>query len=317
MIRFILILFILFPFVLNAESYNEALKHEAKGEYKLAIVEFKKYFDKNINDINQDGIIEKLLYSSTLLNTIDETLDYLKYYIKYMENPNSRFHVYKKIAEINELTGNIYDAGIYYEKAAYTIDDYMDHDSFFSSIEMLIELGYYELSIRKLKEVETDKIKSDQKNRFNLILSRLYRVIGQKNRAIEHARKVTVDDDKSNYYLYELGLLDKNKFKDGKSLEYFIIKYPYMKLKTPTDYIGLDSQLKVIPQISKVVEQEVEIFIGKYSKKSDAAGIINIINQLKLPWFFDTDDHGFSLYLFSKDRNKSISDLKKVGINVK
>lgn len=314
MVRSFLIILLFLPFYLYADLYNEGLKYEARGDYSSAADLFKRYFDKNINDINQDSVIEKLIYSSTLMPTVDEALDNLLFYVKYMENPNSRFRIYSKIAEIYELVGRIHDAGVYYEKAAYTIDDYVDYNSLFNSIEMLVELGHYEFSIKKLREAENDIREIKHKNRLNLLLGRLYNLVGRSSKSVEYLNRVLADDNKTNYYRFELGIIDKTEFTDKKTFEYIIMNYPYMKLRTPADYIGKVSELNIIPEIINDNDNEKEIYIGQFTEKKDAAGIINIVNQMNFPWFFDNIGDGFRLYIFSKNEKKDIRDLKSVGI---
>lgn len=308
---------ILIPLILYADTYNEALKYDAKGDSEKASELFHDYFDNNINDVNQDGIIEKLLYSSTLLPTIDDSMEYMLHYVKYMKTPTSRFRIYNKLAEIYELTGNIYDAGVFYEKAAYTMDDYVDFNSLLNSIEMLVELGFHELSINKLKEILTESEETTIKDRCNLLLSRIYKIMDKNSNAIGYILNVKSETGAREFYKHELGISNNLGSMSSDNFEKIIVYSPYQKLKTPTDYIGIDSELKIIPKGKHFENREEEILIGTYSDKKDAAGIINLANQLNLPWFFDNTNDGYTLYLFSEDKIDTIDKLRKLGIEVR
>lgn len=314
-----LLTFFLLSFGINADTYNEALKYDAKGESEIAIKLFNSYFDLNINDINQDGIIEKLLYCSTLLPTIDQSMEYLIHYVKFMKSSNSRFRIYNKIAQIYELTGQIYNAGIYYEKAAYTVDDYIDYFSLLNSVEMLVELGYYYEAITKIENILIITYNDNREltDKCILLLTRIYKVLGNDLKASDTLSTVENITSKTEYYKLELDMPNKLGTFSSDNFEKIIVYSPNQKLKTPSDFVGIDSMLKIIPNIKDGLENEYEIFIGKYDKKIDAAGIVNIANQMNLPWFFDENDSQFYLYIFSQHREESIEELNKLGIKVK
>ncbi len=310
----ILIIFLLVPLCLFADLYDDAMKYEAKGNkisYKKTLNE---YFKKNINNVSQDSIIEKLLYSSTLLLSLNETIDFLKFYVKYMKNSQSRFRIYSKIAEIYELTGKIQNAGIYYEKAAYVSSDYIDYKTLLNSIDMLIELGFFELSITKLIEIE-NKIDSEFNNRLYSMLCRLYNLKGLDDIAKDYFLKIDTNYFIYNYLKYELFF--QNSYISDKTLNSKIIKNNSLKLKNPTDYIGLNSELKNIPYVPAKSKVEYEIFLGTFQNKIDAAGLVNIVEQMKLTWFFDkTDNDNWSLYIFSEDKVGTINKLNSLGLKI-
>ncbi len=90
-----------------------------------------------------------------------------------------------------------------------------------------------------------------------------------------------------------------------------------MKLKNPTDYIGFNSELKDIPYVHEKSKIEYEIFLGTYKNKLDAAGLINIVEQMKLTWFFDENAEGkWNLYIFSEDKISTINNLNKLGLKI-
>lgn len=310
----IILLIILFPISLHADLYDDAMKYEAKGDALSYTRTLNKYFTKNINNVNQDSIIEKLFYSSTLLYSLNETLGFLKFYVKYMENKQSRFRIYKKIAEIYELTGKIQDAGKYYEKAAYVSRNYIDYNSLLNSIDMLIELGFFELSISKLLEVEID-IDSDFYNRVYSMLCRLYKLKGIDNKAKIYLLKIDRDYYSYNYLKYKLFF--QNTYTNDKTLNSKVISNSFLLLKNPTDYIGLESELRNIPYVPEKSKIEYEIFLGTFQNKLDAAGLVNIVEQMKLTWFFDrTENDHWDLYIFSEDKNDTIKKLNRLGLEI-
>lgn len=312
--KILLLLLFLIPFSLFADLYDDAMKFEAKGNMLSYTKKLNDYFKKNINNVNQDGIIEKLLYSSTLFLTLDETVNFLKYYVKFMENSQSRFRIYTKIAELYELKGNIHDAGIYYEKAAYVIHDYIDYNSLLNSIDMLIELGYFDLSINKILEIEPN-IDVSYLNRLNSILCRLYKLKGMNQMSKKYLLKIDRDYYIYNYLKYELFF--ENSYTTDNTLNSKIINNSSLKLRNPTDYIGLNSELKYIPNIPDKSKLEYEIFVGTYKHKLDAAGLINIVEQMKLTWFFDnTNGSSWNLYIFSENKIDTIDKLNKLGLNI-
>lgn len=313
---FFVLLIFLFSFNLYADTYNDALKYNAQGDFVSALKLFHDYFDNNINDVNQDGVIEKLLYSSTLFSSIEESMEYMLYYVKYMKSPTSRFRIYNKIAEIYELTGNLYNAGVFYEKAAYTMENYIDLNSLLNSIEMLVELGFHKISINKLKDILSNSEEIKIKDRCNLLLCRIYIIENNKESAIKHILNVKSDSSRKEFYKYKLGINNLLGSMSSDNFEKIIVYSPYKKLKSPTDFIGVESVLKQIPNVKDYENIEEEIFIGTYNDKKDAAGIINLANQLDLPWFFDENSDGYTLYLFSKEKKQTISKLQKLGIKV-
>jgi len=311
--RLFLILFFVSTSIIFSDSYDEALKYEALGDYDSFDVEIRRYFEENINDINQDSIIEQLLYSATLFNSLDQTLNFLTTYVKFMENKESRFRIYKKIAQIYELTGQIQSAGIYYEKAAYISPGYIDLSSLLNSIDMLILLGYHSESLSKLLDLEKS-IPSELNNRYNSMLSHLYRLTGE----IELAKYYLLKVDKSyfNYDFLKYELFN-NPIPDSNSLNYLVSKNSYMLLKDPNSYIGIDSELRQIPHLPNKESSDFEINVGQFQNKLEAAGIINIVEQMKLDWFFDKVGNVFDLYIFTKNRDKTIEELKQIGLYIK
>lgn len=313
--RLLLIIIILIPITLFADLYDEAMKYEAKGDYYHFKDNLNRYFYENINDVNQDGIIEKLIYSSTLFSSIDETLDFLNFYVKYMENRESRFRIYKKIGEVYELSGNRLDAGLFYEKAAYVTPDFIDYNSLLNSIDMLIELGNLELSLNKLKETQTS-INSDNSNRFYSMLCRVYYLLGDFVNSEISLNKIDPDYNSYRFLSYELLSLNLYDSED-KSVNKSIIENGN-KLISPNDYISIKPEITDKSKIDFIASNEFEIFLGTYYYKSDAAGLINILEQMNLAWYFDdTSDKEVNLYCFTDTPETTISSLKKLGINVK
>lgn len=320
MSRVIIFLFLTLSITLTADTYNDALKLAASGDSIKSLELFHDYFKNNINDVNQDGIIEKLLYSSSLLDSVDSSLEFMLEYVKYMKSPTSRFRIYKKIAEIYELTGDIHNSGIYYEKAAYTNKDYIDYDSLANSIEMLMELGYYELSIDKLKDVISKVEDVKIKDRCHFILSRAYSLTDNETAAINELKMVSSTNPLLDFYRYELGLELNLEKENLNNFEKIILDFPDKKLKTPTDYVGKSSELNKINDyelIKNSFSSEKEIYIGKFINIDDAAGIINILNQLGLPWFFDKYNEEYDLYTFSENIDETVSKLTELGIRIK
>lgn len=292
-------------------EYDEILKLEAKGLYSEAIELYDRYFEENLNDINQDSIIEKLIHSSTLYRNIDETQNHLLHYVKYMKNPHSRFIIYRRIGEIYELSGNIYKAGIYYEKAAYVNEEYVDFDLFFDSIELLIELGYLNLSLEKINSIETNE--DFDKNRYHIIKARIYELLGERESTLTHFYNIDRTYYKWSFYAMDL---DVGPVAEVESLDSLIFLYPYLRARTPIDFISRKSLINKDSYIKTVNEKEVEIYIGRYQNESDYAGIINILEQLNIPWYLDRE-HGFaSLYAFTFNYNETKKLLIKAGISL-
>lgn len=308
----LLLLFILFLYpVIFSVEYDDILKMEAKGDYTEAINLYKIYFEENLNDVNQDSIIEKLLHCSTLYDNLKDTLQHLIHYVKYMKNPHSRFIIYKRIGEIYEISGNIYMAGVYYEKAAYINDEYMDYDLFFDSIEVLIELGYLNLSLKKIDSL--DETDSYNINRYNIIKARLYKLLGDRENALKHFYNIDKFYYKWDFYALDL---DTGTKTEKESLDSLIFTYPYLRARTPTDYFNRESVVGKYTKLPPYPNKEVELFIGKYSRETDYAGIINFLEQLNVPWYLDKRDIYWYLYAFTLNLQETKSQLKKAGIDI-
>lgn len=307
---FILLILLCYPVIYSVE-YDDILKMEAKGNYTEAIDLYKLYFEENLNDVNQDSIIEKLIHCSTLYDSISDTQQHLIHYVKYMKNPHSRFIIYKRIGEIYEISGNIYMAGVYYEKAAYINEEYMDYDLFFDSVEILIELGYLKLSLKKMDSLnETD---SYDINRYHIIRARIYKLLGDRESSIIHFYNIDKLHYKWDFYAMDL---DSGFNAENKSLDSLIFTYPYLRARTPTDYFFRESVVNGRTILPSNPHKEVEIFLGKYSAEADYAGIINFLEQLNIPWYLDKIGEFWYLYAFTLNLQETTSQLKKVGIDI-
>lgn len=311
----IIFLLLFIPYYSFADLYEEALKLDAKGEYKKSIETFKEYFNKNINRENQDSITQKLIYVSTMFNNVDESLDFLVYYVKFMTDSNSRFLIYKQIAQIYELNGNMLLAGKYFEKAAYTAEGELDYNTLLHSFDILVELGYFNETLEKISIIDQSKLNSVLLDRYNYIKSRAYFLSGYRESSIEALEKV-VNKDSKYWFLYNQ-ISDKAVIRDGysESLDYLVSRYSFKKLRNPADYYGVNPSIGSFSSIP-FKDNKTEIYLGDFKSKADGAGIINILNQLNLSWFFDEFSDGYSLYIFTENREKTERELFKLGIAV-
>jgi len=313
--KFIFLYFLLFSWSLSADTYDDALKLEAKGDIINATQKLYEYFDENINNPNQDSVIEKLLYSSTLFDTLDETIIFLNKYVKYNENPESRYRIYIKLAELYELSGEIKLAGQYYELAAYTINGFIDFKLLVNSVDLLIELGYLDIAEKKLIDLDNKNI--GLKDEIYALLSRIYYLLDNKIKALYYFSLVNSSYRPYNFLKYELGLFNIDNFPQKEKLNYMIINSPYKKLRNPADFINRKMDLYDINEIKFPENNETEIFLGSFAEKKDASGIINILEQMNIKWFFDNDNGIFKLFLFTNEPNKIADDFKRVGINLR
>lgn len=307
---YFVLLLLCYP-LLNSVEYDDILKMEAKGDYTEAIELYKLYFEENLNDVNQDSIIEKLIHSSTLYDNINDTQQHLIHYVKYMKNPHSRFIIYKRIGEIYEISGNIYMAGVYYEKAAYIDEEYMDYDLYFDSVEILIELGYLKLSLKKIDSLK--ETESYNRNRYNIIKARIYKLLGDKRSSLEYFFNIDKIYPKWDFYALDL---DTGFRPEKESLDTLIFTYPYLRARTPTDYFNRPSVVGANTLLPLNPDKEVEILLGKYNNEIDYAGIINFLEQLNIPWYLDNREGVWFLYAFTLNLEETKAQLKKVGIDI-
>ena len=313
--KFLFLFFISINITLFADQYDDALKFEAIGDIEKFSNSVNNYFKANINNKNQDNIVDKLLYSSTLFSSISESIEFLEYYVKYIENRNSRFTVYRKIAEIYELSGRIRKAGIYYEKAAFIDLERVHLPSLLDCVEMLIEIGDYEASLKITKKYY-NLLNSEYKNRTNSILCRTYFLIDDVEKALFHLNRIDLNYRLYTYLFFEVK--KEFKFESKKGINSIIADNPYLKLRTPSDYTYRTSSIKNISAKKTGKINKEEILVNKYTNKNDASGTINILEQLKLEWYLDkTDINCYYLYIFSEDKFKTITQLNKLGIIIK
>lgn len=312
--KILFLVLIMIPATLSADLYDEAMKLEAKGNYELSIVKFRQYFDENINDDNQHGIIEKLIYASTLFSDIEDSLSFLEYYVKFMRNENSRYRVYKKIGEIYELSGSNINAGIYYEKAAYTLDNQIDYFMLFESLDILIESGYYNKAIKKLLSINEDEVGSIYKDRYYYSLSRAYYRKNEYEKSNKYLEHIKIKDSR---YWFLLSVSQGNsrginRYKE--SIEYLVLKSDVIRLRNPSDYIGIKPDFSVITKKSFDDNDNIEICLGTYNSRYDASGIINLLEQIEINWFFDKVSSGETLYIFTDNEAETKKKLDKLGI---
>lgn len=312
--KILLLILLILPVTLYADLYDEAMKHEAKGNHKQSIVKFREYFDKNINDDNQHGVIEKLIYASTLFSEIEDSLSFLEYYVKFMKNENSRYRVYKKIGEIYELSGNNINAGIYYEKAAYTLDHQIDYLMLFESLDILIESGYYNKAIKKLLSIKRDEIDNEIRDRYYYSLSRAYYRKNDYKKSNKYLEQIK---NKDSRYWFLLSVSQGNSrgiTRYPESIEYLIMKSYKLKLRNPSDYMGIKPDFGIMNEKPFNNKDSIEICLGTFDSKYDASGIINLLEQININWFFDKNDSGETLYIFTADEAVTKKKLDKLGI---
>ncbi len=313
----ILLFLLLFPFLLFADLYDEAMRYEARGEYELFTKNLTQYFNENINNDNQEDIINKLLYSSTLLESSDKTIGFLLKHVRYQSKSESRQILYIKVANLYELLGNIYDAGIYYEKAAYVNKKSINYLILFNSIEMLLELGYLELCLNKISNISINELEEGlELDSYYLLLSRIYYMLQDIEKAKSIIKLVQMKDSRYYFLANILGILTPTDLNHLKSLDLLVIKDGNYKMRNPSDFIGVSSEITDL-NISTTKNSEIEICLGVYRNKSDAAGIINILEQIPLSWFFDYENSEYTLYIFTANRKKTEKKLQEFGIGVK
>ncbi len=305
------------PFFTFSNTYEEAIKLDAKGQYEEAYNKFREYFNNNINQNNQDSITQKLFYASTLLGDASQSLDFLKSYVKFMKNPNSRFRVYKRIAQIHELKGEILLAGKYYEKSAYTPQGVIDYNSLFDSLGMFIEIGYFKETVKKLDKIDTLRLKRVERSSFNYIYSLALFRLGDIELSKKYLNKIDIHDSRYWYLYSELYRVVKRDSRFIRSVEYDILNNHKRKLKTPSDYIGIKTGIGNITDYGFNRDIEIEFNLGSYKNRNDSAGIVNLVEQIGLSWFMDYDDINYTLYVFSNDRDRTIKQLNALGINFK
>jgi len=205
------------------------------------------------------------------------------------------------------------DAGIYYEKAAYVDKNHINYKLLLDSISMLLELGYSNLSINKLLEIKPSLLTVTERDKLYILLALSYKAEENYSKGLYYLDLV---ENKSSRVLYIHQELSKNSNNNAfsDSIEGDVLADNRLKLRTPSEYIGRKSILIDVLPVSKDNSDSKKILIGSYQAKNAAAGIINLLEQLNVEWFFDLGSGNFDLYIYDQKLEKVQRELLKIGI---
>lgn len=287
-----LILFLL-PFYLFSNSYEDGLQLEAQGDIKKALIKYNQYLDQEINNVPNDLLLERLLYISTLYESLDETTLFLINRAKQIKDKDLRSEIYFKIANIYELTGKIYNAGVYYEKSSYGKSG-IDFTKLINSLYMLYEIGYFDKVIEKINSL---KIKDESLNNDFKILKYLCLV---KTKKTKDANSILASINTENLYIRT----NKN-YKPGSMYERIFTEF--LELKNLSNYV--DQKPVTLDLKNRYNNINETIIIGKFEELP--GGVINILEQLEYNWQFNNNILSIKVY----NRNKDKEILKKAGID--
>lgn len=295
--------FVIIPHLTFSNDYEAGLKLEAQGQIAESLVKYNNYIDLNLNSPDQDTVIDKIIHASTLFDNIEESINYLVIKTKKIKNPDTRSIIYKRIAELYELTGKIFNAGIYYEKSAFVKKSNIDYFMLLNSYDMLLEVGYYQKVNSALEKIDIEKLNTRSLHRYYLLKSRVLTFLGNESEARENLKIISSD----NYLArYELEKKRAGYYLDNSTM-YYDTLYKGLELKTPGSYNNLQPiEIKNPKKSENNIKNKV--FIGSYDQIPP--GIINILEQVELHWIYK--EH--KLFVVTEDINSTIKVLEKAGI---
>lgn len=297
-------LIILVSHFLFSNEFEAGLKLEAQGLLPEALDKYNNYINVSLNNSDQQDIIEKIIYASTLYNNIEESIVFLINKAKKMKASNSRSIIYKKIAELYELTGRIFNAGIYYEKAAFVNKNNINYTMLLNSYDMLLEVGYSQKVNNALEKIDLEKLKNEDLNKFYILKARIFILFGQDKIAEDKLFMTSPDNFLAKF------ILEKKKvdfYLDKQSLYYGIL-YSNLELKTPENYNNLQP-VQIQLNNKKYKMDNKKIILGSYDKIPP--GIINVLEQMELHWRYEEK----LLYIITNNTEVTVKILKKAGID--
>lgn len=292
--RFSLLIFLLIPFNLFSNNYEDGLQLEAQGDIEKALIKYNQYLDAEINLADENLLLERIIYISTLYDSLDGATHFLINRAKQIKNKDLRSEIYFKIANIYELTGKIFNAGVYYEKSAYG-SSATDYSKLLNSLYMLYEIGYYDKVIEKIKKIS---LKEDKLNNDFNILYYLCLVKSNKNR---DASILIKKIDKNNSYFrtnkdYEAGSMYERVYKE------------FIELRNLSNYVNKTPVKLNINRKNEILSEIITI--GNYNELP--GGVINILEQLEYSWQYKNN----LLTIKVNNKKEDLLILKKAGIDI-
>lgn len=291
--RFSFFIFFIIPFYLFSNNYEDGLQLEAQGDIKKALIKYNEYLDLEINSEPNDLLLERLIYISTLYDSLDDATLFLINRAKQIKNKDLRSEIYFKIANIYELTGKIFNAGVYYEKSSYG-NSGVDYNKLLNSLYMLYEIGYYEKVIQKIQKIplKEEKLSND----YNILY---YLCLVKTNKNRDALILLTKLEENNSYFRnnkdFETGSMYERIYKD------------FIELKNLSNYVN-KTPVKLNINNKKEIKSEI-ITIGKY--KELPGGVINILEQLEYSWQFKND----LLTIRVNNKEDDMLILEKAGID--
>lgn len=291
--RFSFFIFFIIPFYLFSNNYEDGLQLEAQGDIKKALIKYNEYLDLEINSEPNDLLLERLIYISTLYDSLDDATLFLINRAKQIKNKDLRSEIYFKIANIYELTGKIFNAGVYYEKSSYGSSG-VDYNKLLNSLYMLYEIGYYEKVIQKIQKIplKEEKLSND----YNILY---YLCLVKTNKNRDALILLTKLEENNSYFRnnkdFETGSMYERIYKD------------FIELKNLSNYVN-KTPVKLNINNKKEIKSEI-ITIGKY--KELPGGVINILEQLEYSWQFKND----LLTIRVNNKEDDMLILEKAGID--
>ena len=164
-----ILLFFLIQSVLFAQTLSDSLELEKKGETKKALEILYKLAETTKPENEQYFlIIDKIISLETDISKIVLNLESK---ILKITNTNQKNHALKKIAVLMELSGNIENAGDYYEMI-YKLNSSDENIVYLINAAIInLETGNIEkaLSLAKLAESKAQKMVDAQKDRKSVV----------------------------------------------------------------------------------------------------------------------------------------------------
>ncbi|MCL2704933.1 MAG: SPOR domain-containing protein [Spirochaetaceae bacterium] len=288
---FILILFILLPSTINAQTYSEFLVFEKNGETKKALEILYKLIETTKPENDQYFlIIDKIISLETDISKIIS----VENKILKIENINQKIQVLKKMAVIMELSGNIEKAGEYYEMIykSNNIDENLTY--LINTAIINLETGDIEkaLSLSKFVENKAKKLIDLQK----AILLTIYIDIleGNKDKALKKMTQILDDKytEETLFIIYKISnwydIIDtkekaKNIIKNTHSQKLLDELDIYQKPFSPSFLFSTTEAEKIVITDNNQNTIYAYIQAGIYTSLKNAETMMERITKIGLP----------------------------------
>ena len=279
------IIFILFPVnLVMADMLYDASQLEREGKYNEAINLYDSWLEEHKED---PRFLEVLFHSSSIIDTIDETLNFLK---KYEDRVTSlkQQQLFLRIAQTYELAFQNEDASIYYEKASRKSDSNLDYEIYLKYLMLNYQLGKIS-QIEEINNILLSKLNTGTYVDALIFKSELLKYQREYNLAIN----ILQQDPLKNLYpeihfaLWEIHLLNNDLSSAQNTMDVVKKNFP-----DSIEYGVMKGLIRRIPRLSNyfigvsIQQTQSYIQVGSFSNPGNLQTISHSLDIYNYDYFY-------------------------------